>query len=141
MKYLQIDEHGNILSVAQPTMGFTYTPREDTKEVPNEVKINYETSWWNIDLNMLDTRDPRPGEFYKWENGNWVFVLEDFLNVLRYERNLKLSGTDWALMVDSPLAEEEKSLYRVYRQSLRDLTNYIPEDITSLDDVDWPEAP
>ena len=141
MKYLQIDEHGNILSVAQPTMGFTYTPRKNIKEVPNEIKINYDTSWWNTNLDMLDTREPRPGEFYKWENSNWVFVLEEFLNVLRYERNLKLSACDWTQIPDVDLTDYEKTLYATYRQELRDIPSLLTGNEVTLDDVVWPIHP
>lgn len=41
---------------------------------------------------------------------------------LRLARNFLLSETDWALASDSPLGAEDRELYTVYRQKLRELT-------------------
>lgn len=49
------------------------------------------------------------------------YTPEQQLQMLRDERNYLLQKTDWALLPDSPLTEEEKEEYKVYRQWLRDV--------------------
>ena len=57
---------------------------------------------------------------------------------LRTKRNTKLAESDWTQYTDSPLTDEVKAEWAVYRQSLRDL----PETYSSDPDaVVWPEAP
>tara|TARA_R100001510_G_scaffold37808_1_gene34146 strand:+ start:732 stop:1013 length:282 start_codon:yes stop_codon:yes gene_type:complete len=55
------------------------------------------------------------------------------LAVLRQERNLKLTETDWWALVDLTMTDAQKK----YRQELRDIT----KSYSSLDDVKWPEKP
>ena len=56
------------------------------------------------------------------------------INLLRTERNKRLTETDWwELPSQSPMSDART----VYRQALRDITN----TYTSLDDVVWPEKP
>jgi len=55
----------------------------------------------------------------------------------REMRNKLLAETDWTQMPDSPLSNELREAYRVYRQALRDITAQegFPASIT------WPELP
>lgn len=55
---------------------------------------------------------------------------------VRAKRNNELKDTDWTQLVDSPFTPEEKELWKIYRQSLRDITNYESPWI-----VVWPERP
>ena len=55
---------------------------------------------------------------------------------LRAKRNTLLTETDWTQYNDSPLSDEAKSEWAVYRQSLRDL----PEN-TDPADPTWPTPP
>lgn len=57
------------------------------------------------------------------------------LRNLRFERNRKISETDWTQLPD--VSEEIKIMWQDYRQALRDITN----TYTSLDDVVWPTKP
>lgn len=61
-------------------------------------------------------------------NGQW--------DSIRARRNLELTESDWTQLSDSPLSVEMKEKWRIYRQELRDITNY--EDPWSLG---WPEKP
>lgn len=55
------------------------------------------------------------------------------LRLLREERNLRLSDTDWWVLPDRVPTQAQLE----YRQALRDITvHYV-----SLDDVVWPEKP
>ena len=41
---------------------------------------------------------------------------------LRIVRNTYLSESDWTVMADSPLSESKQTEWKIYRQSLRDIT-------------------
>lgn len=56
---------------------------------------------------------------------------------LRSERNLKLAGTDWMTLADSPDMSDE---WKAYRKSLRDLPSTL-NDTTVLEPITWPEEP
>lgn len=58
------------------------------------------------------------------------------LNELRQQRNMLLAETDWTQMPDSPLSEEEKENYRIYRQALRDLP--VKYDTIIIKEVTFP---
>lgn len=47
---------------------------------------------------------------------------EELQLIKRLERNQRLNGYDWSQLPDSPLTEEQKQVYREYRQFLRDWT-------------------
>ena len=57
----------------------------------------------------------------------------------RTTRNKLLADSDWTQMNDSPLANEDKTAWAVYRSELRNL----PDDAAwpNLSDEDWPVAP
>ena len=54
----------------------------------------------------------------------------------RTERNALLASSDWTQSPDSPLDDEAKAEWAVYREELRDL----PESADPADPT-WPEAP
>lgn len=56
---------------------------------------------------------------------------------VRVERNAKLSKCDWVVLPDSPLTSAQKTEWKTYRQSLRDLTSQSGFPAA----VDWPLAP
>jgi hypothetical protein len=56
---------------------------------------------------------------------------------LRAERNALLTESDWTQYNDSPLTDEVKAEWAVYRKALRDL----PHTIDDPADPTWPEAP
>lgn len=81
-----------------------------------------------LDIRALDvSRDPSSGEiilssnvveynrFHAWE-----------ISVHRSERNELLFKSDWTQGIDSPLTDEQKATWRVYRQQLRDLVYPFP---------------
>lgn len=64
----------------------------------------------------------------------WVDLPEpevDPLIALRAERDRLLAASDWTQLPDAPLADEQRTAWRDYRQALRDL----PET------GDWPAPP
>ena len=64
----------------------------------------------------------------------WVDGATDRnLNMLREQRNLLISKTDWGASADLTMTDAQKK----YRQDLRDIT----KTYKSLDDVKWPTEP
>lgn len=61
---------------------------------------------------------------------------EQALDLVRTRRNEMLVSSDWTQLPDSPLSEEEREQWRVYRQALRDITESFQWNITK-----WPETP
>lgn len=57
-------------------------------------------------------------------------------DIVRTERNSKLAASDWTQLADSPLPDEKKVDWAVYRQSLRDVTSQ-----TDPFDIVWPTSP
>ena len=63
-------------------------------------------------------------------------IIQNFWDDLRSKRNIYLDESDWTQVPDSPLSDEKKAEWRIYRQSLRDITNTLdPLNIT------WPSQP
>lgn len=50
----------------------------------------------------------------------------DYWEEFRNKRNYRLLKSDWTQFPDSPLTEDQKNVWQVYRQALRDL----PENVT-----------
>jgi hypothetical protein len=71
------------------------------------------------------------------ENQEFEFRPEDPLVGVRAERNRLLSVTDWTQVGDSPLTQEKRDEWKVYRQALRDM--FVGCSIPS--DVAWPKIP
>lgn len=59
---------------------------------------------------------------------------------VRRQRNYLLAVSDWTQLADSPLSAEEKQEWKVYRQSLRDLTDTYA-DVTDPTQIVLPELP
>lgn len=61
---------------------------------------------------------------------------------LRSERDQRLAATDYLLMSDYPLSDDQRTILQVYRQALRDLPSQegAPWD-GGAEDTPWPEIP
>ena len=57
----------------------------------------------------------------------------------RATRNQLLADSDWTQMNDSPLTNEQKTAWAVYRDELRNITDQAAWP--NLDDADWPLKP
>jgi len=57
----------------------------------------------------------------------------------RVTRNKLLADTDWTQMNDSPLANDVKTQWAVYRSELRNITDL--DEWPNLSDEDWPIQP
>lgn len=61
---------------------------------------------------------------------------EEAWQIVRSDRNRLLFKSDWTQIGDSPLNEEQKNAYRIYRQALRDITIQ-----NNPFDIIWPNIP
>ena len=57
----------------------------------------------------------------------------------RNTRNQLLNDSDWTQMPDSPVINEAKAGWAIYRTSLRNLTAH--ENWPNLEEADWPTQP
>ena len=62
------------------------------------------------------------------------------LDMVRSMRNELLRESDWTQLLDSPLTEIKKAEWVTYRQSLRDLTNGLSENV-DISTVTFPTKP
>tara|TARA_R100001509_G_scaffold24836_1_gene12991 strand:+ start:116 stop:562 length:447 start_codon:yes stop_codon:yes gene_type:complete len=63
--------------------------------------------------------------------------ITNALGQMRFERDLKLSNSDWTQLTDSPLTDAKKTEWATYRQKLRDL----PATESDYDNPTWPTEP
>ena len=58
-------------------------------------------------------------------------------DVIRPRRNNLLAASDWTQLPDAPLNDEQRSAWKLYRDTLRDLPEIFSEPATII----WPEQP
>ena len=76
----------------------------------------------------------RQAEEQVWNAG----AFDSALNSLRQKRNSLLSASDWTVLSDSPV--QDKLIWQVYRQSLRDLTEGL-STVEQINSVVFPTKP
>ena len=60
--------------------------------------------------------------------GEEDYKLAKFLSMLKVDRNERLAASDWTQLPDAPFTPEQKIVWSVYRQSLRDMfTKELPD--------------
>lgn len=83
-----------------------------------------------------------------YENGKWILhstVVEkteeektsytnELASMVRHQRDTLLAALDWTQLLDSPLSEGQKEVFKVHRQALRDVT----DQATFPFSVEWP---
>ena len=117
---------------------------EDFVEITQDVPVSlsqgliYAHYYW--DGTNARHRGPSPSECHVWTYPEWT-VDRDILNqVIRRDRNILLSESDWTHLSDSALTDAKKAEWAIYRQGLRD----VPSNSTTvidLDAVSWPTKP
>lgn len=93
-------------------------------------------------------RGERPTDYYNWNfyTSKWEVDSIRLLRDVRIRRNMRLGESDWTQGADSPLTDEKKAEWVIYRQALRDLMHDLLDDFgtLSLDDPEetpWPTPP
>ena len=93
---------------------------------------------------IVDT--PRPTSAHSWNGSEWTFngfSAEESMNVLRSQRNRKLSETDWEMTKALETGSDATAL-KEYRQALRDLPSTASPSLDengNLTGVTWPNKP
>ena len=67
----------------------------------------------------------------------WVLNENTAWAILRYERDILLSQSDWTQALDSPLSDSKKTEWATYRQNLRDL----PRTVSDPSNASFPDKP
>jgi hypothetical protein len=99
-----------------------------------------ELNYWNIQTAEWVRRARRPNIYYYWNGIEWQLDQEKLYANIRDERNSKLFACDWTQLPDTPLNQETKLQWVVYRQALRDIPSNL-QGITAPNQVQWPMPP
>ena len=110
----------------------------DDLNYSNPAQFLEENSW---NGSAWESRGTRPSQYYTWQSGAWKVDSTYLMSEIRIQRSTKLGMSDWTQTNDSPLTEEKKAEWRVYRQALRDITGNLPADLDDPDDISWPAEP
>lgn len=101
--------------------------------------IGHEQLPLGVDIEFIDIRTDDQGNIETFKNTNkekYYWSLTDW-QVIRDKRNKLLLSCDWTQSNDSVLSDEKKLEWRVYRQTLRDITS----SYETPSDVEWPIPP
>lgn len=141
------DDEGDI-KLLRPAKG---TNPDEGSTDPNGWTIRYyyydidnrgdwmDTHWWNGTTWV--SRSAKPNRVATWTNGAWSWDAEDFKNLVREERNRRLSASDWAVLPDSTITGNDLELLKEYRRDLRNFTTITMPTSGRLDDLIWPAKP
>ncbi|MCC2602539.1 tail fiber assembly protein [Sphingopyxis yananensis] len=66
-----------------------------------------------------------------------LMTSDELAHAMRSQRNQRLLTSDYVMMADYPLTDDQRAAWAAYRQQLRDL----PETITDPAAITWPVAP
>jgi glycerophosphoryl diester phosphodiesterase len=110
MKYLQYDENGKILAFYAPEIHKNIPPNtiEITDEKWQECLENQHKRGVDIQTKKIIVITPSAP------------TIEQLLKKIRFKRNQLLAESDWTVLSDSPLTEDQKVKWKQYRQALRD---------------------
>lgn len=140
--------------MANPTALYSYQGQEP-QQLPNKIRLSDGTSRTDVstfsESELADAGFTGPYvkpeynseiETQTWDSDSETWVTEQipdevFWRRLRGERNYRLESSDWTQLVDSPITDEEKSAWEIYRQALRDL----PTNTEDPKNIVWPSTP
>lgn len=106
---------------------------EKTRETENGLETFYEYEEREIEYRTEFTEEKILEKFdYFWGIGN-----EQKWKEVRNKRDKLLKETDWCILPDAPLTEQQKQQIQVYRENLRN----VPQDYTNPFEVQFPEKP
>lgn len=114
-----IDYNINLVNIVSKPSNIDYT-KNYTEGTPVLVDGQYYQNWI--------VTDATPEEINQRLDVQW--------SVIRRQRYEYLSECDWTQLTDSPLSEQKKSEWSIYRQELRDITSQ-PDPFNIV----WPTKP
>lgn len=133
------------------------TPLEGHTPDGHYIKIIYDsiesiadfmsTRHFDFAQDVFIERDPAPNYFCKWSSSvsNWILDEDKFYSLIRAERDRRLAETDWYMLPDTPLTEDDRFRMQLYRQDLRDFPLIVSISnamgLTNLSELPWPIRP
>ena len=131
MIYLKYDlATGNVLGLRKQSIHADAPVNDEVGFLPVDEEINPQEWRVNLETMELEARIKSPEEL---DTENMV--------LLRGLRDQKLAACDWRVMPDSPLLEEQRSAWQVYRSALRNLPQEVPRPLVDMSAVIWPSEP
>lgn len=125
-------------------------------EAPNQSKFGGPWGWPEHTVHLEIPSDIDPDVIattpYTTSSGVQTFSIvvdnnlvqakkERLWNILREERNRRLTQSDWTQVNDAPLTQEQKDQWKAYRQALRDFPSTFTEPPTTPTVDNWPLMP
>lgn len=91
---------------------------------------------------MIDSINAEKELLEEEKKQSFLDFIENPEIFVRSRRNSLLNTSDWTQMPDSPLSDEKKNEWKIYRQQLRDLPDKITDFMLYIQDTTlWPEPP
>ena len=84
---------------------------------------------------LIDCFPNREQEFYSMDESE--VTDEHWWMIARWWRNALLTESDWSQVTDNSLTEEQRELWRNYRQELRNITS----TYTDPKEISFPDLP
>tara|TARA_B110000858_G_scaffold181695_1_gene220371 strand:- start:638 stop:1111 length:474 start_codon:yes stop_codon:yes gene_type:complete len=104
-------------------------------------RVNWIESKWHDGTEWQDL-PTKPNVHASLNGTEWTWDSARLLVEIRQSRLNKLLQCDWAILPDSPLSDENKTLVQTYRTALRDLPAGLDmSTIDNISDVTWPTPP
>lgn len=146
IKFAFVKSNGEVAATVCPSEDGMYTDgdvigdqtvRSFDYSISDDEVLN---NWYWRDGAWVKTKPARPSFNHYWSNYTWVLDTVSLMAELRSLRDRKLGESDWRVMPDSPLTDQQKANWVIYRQQLRNLpANH--GSITDLSQVTWPTEP
>lgn len=96
----------------------------DLVRLTDDTKPAYDAATEKVIEGVIEVRDGVAYQTYSVIDRPAEAIANELANKkanVRIQRNDKLSKTDWAVLPDSPLSTEDKTIYENYRAALRDV--------------------
>jgi hypothetical protein len=113
-----------------------------TKQTEDYNNTTHTISSYNYEIRENDVYETYTLEEINKPVLNFDILKNNFMIELRNKRNKKLIESDWTQGADvqQSFNEEKKSLWKFYRQQLRDITQiYLNNDVVDINSVNWPQ--
>lgn len=87
----------------------------------------------------------KPNKYAFWDSTQsppaWDWNVDSIMTEVRERRNYYLSITDWAVLPDAPLTEEQVEEVQAYREQLRNFPSTVTWKIADPDEAPIPARP
>ncbi len=104
--------------------------------------ITCQGHYYNHSTSEFVEKGAQPSRFHywDWDHKVWTNNTVDLFAAIRVHRNGLLLECDWTQLADSPLTEEDKANWVLYRDQLRNFPDW-NSGATDWDSLVWPVPP